>query len=112
MQILINFVVYALATIGLTKIIVDSSIFSPIRDFVRKYGHPKLYKLVTCYQCAGTWVGAFCGALVLSLKINWILAAAFAGSYLAILGHMVVTYIEFRTVYDGLEVDDGDPVKE
>ena len=46
--------------IGITHIIVLSSIFEPIRNFLSQ-NIPPLGKLISCTMCTGFWVGVFFG---------------------------------------------------
>jgi len=55
-------VFFALGLVGLTHIIVDSTIMSKWRKYVKDNDIPflfgyKLYDMVSCHQCAGFWVG-------------------------------------------------------
>lgn len=68
---------FAIGLVGLTHIIVDSKFFAPIRDLARQseiklpFGH-SLYDLLSCYQCAGTWVGILLSWTALPfLPIQW-----------------------------------------
>ena len=47
---------------GITQIIVDTEIFSGIRNFFRTYKLTFwIYSLLSCIICTGTWVGFFMG---------------------------------------------------
>jgi hypothetical protein len=64
---MVDFLLFALATIGLTHIIADpASIAVPFRNFTAKW-LPTLDSLLGCYQCCGFWVGMFCGFWFLGL---------------------------------------------
>jgi hypothetical protein len=56
---------FCLATIGMTHIIVDGSILQGFRDFMQKALPEKLYEVFTCYQCLGFWCGLFVGYFIL-----------------------------------------------
>lgn len=46
-----------------TNILVNGSIFDPIRVYVQVM-YPTLGKLLTCMQCSGFWVGILLGLLI------------------------------------------------
>lgn len=53
-------------TYGITNILVNSSLFEPVRNYISsKVDSSKLvlyfYRLITCMMCLGFWVGAFVG---------------------------------------------------
>ena len=55
-----------LLTYGITNILVFSSLFEPVRNYIStKVDCSKLvlylYRLMTCMMCLGFWVGAFVG---------------------------------------------------
>jgi len=84
---------FCFAVIGMTHIIVDSTLFEPVRTYLQGC-IPWLGKLVGCYQCCGFWCGAFLGLTVLSWNPFVIFAAGCAGSFLATLGANYLTYLE------------------
>jgi hypothetical protein len=107
---------FIFAVIGMTHIIVDSELFEGFRDFVQRKASPVCYegtpwfwgkfaKIVTCYQCCGTWCGFFCGFLFsphFSENIFWniliILCSGFAGSFLAQWGAIYLEKLQAQTV--------------
>lgn len=92
-------VVFALATVGLTNMIVDpATIMQPLRDLVDKIGVPWLSKLVSCYQCSGTWVGFLCGYLIVSDRPEIVFACGMAGSYLATMSATYANYLEAKSI--------------
>jgi hypothetical protein len=92
---------FSLAVIGLTNIIVDpAAIMQPTRDFIEKRCHPWINKLVSCYQCSGTWVGFFCGYVILSHDLLIVFLSGMAGSFLATFAATLLTYIEARSIVD------------
>lgn len=86
-------ILWALATIGLTLIVVESELTRFLRNWI---GKP-----FTCYRCFGFWSGIICWLLI---KPWWIepvwerflfgLAVGFAGSYLSVLGKIVLDWLE------------------
>jgi hypothetical protein len=95
---------FCLAVIGLTNIIVDpATIMQPLRDFIEKRCHPWINKLVSCYQCSGTWVGFFCGYLILSKDPFIVFLSGMAGSFLATFSAIFLTYLEARSIVDANE---------
>ena len=95
----VRLALFALATVGLTNMIVDpAAIFQPLRDAVDKHGHPWLRKLVSCYQCSGTWVGFICGYLVVGKEPSTVFLCGMAGSYLATISATYTNYLEARSI--------------
>jgi hypothetical protein len=56
--------VLLIALIGwsLTNLLVNGSIFDPLRNYLL-IKSPAIAKLLTCMQCSGFWVGVFIGIL-------------------------------------------------
>ena len=73
---------FVLSVIGMTNIIVDSTLFAPIRDSVGSVCK-KCHSLITCHQCTGFWCGMLCGWIVISHDVFWVLLSGCAGSFLA-----------------------------
>ena len=114
-----EFLLFVLAVIGLTHIMVDSSFMDPFRVWAREHFpekvlwlHPR--EMVDCYQCMGTWCGWFLGLLFSFLMLNtsWIVAllvtffCGFAGSFLASVGANVIMWLQANSVIDVKKGDD------
>lgn len=92
-------IVFALATVGLTNIIVDpATIMQPVRDFIDRRMPSFVSKLVSCYQCSGTWVGFLCGYLIVSKEPEVVFLCGMAGSYLATMSATYSNYLEARSI--------------
>ena len=100
-----KFLLFAVATIGLTHIIVDSSIFEPVRSWLKEKLPPKVYSVFECYQCAGTWCGFLMGCFLISHNIFVVLACGFAGSFLSVLGANYLNYLDAKS-YISISDDD------
>jgi len=94
---LINFIIFALGTIGLTNIVVEGKIMEWPRKKLKIILPSSIYYLLTCHQCAGVWCGGFCAWAVLTTDWWMIAVAAFAGSFLAQFAVIVEEYITFAT---------------
>jgi hypothetical protein len=61
----LEFIILTLLSFGITNILVNGSIFKPIRDWVGSKADnwftQKIFQLISCMMCMGFWVGAFCG---------------------------------------------------
>ena len=87
---------FALASIGLCHLLVDSALMAPVKDYLGARGWKRLVWMFNCYQCAGFWSGLAAG-LVLLLG-QWVpylhlllygLAASFLGPLAAVfLGYL------------------------
>ena len=94
-----NLILFILSVIGFTHIIVDpATIMKPFRDFASKYCFNFLNKLLSCYQCCGTWVGFICGFILISNNIFVVFMCGMAGSFLATWGATYLNYLEARTI--------------
>jgi hypothetical protein len=85
---MITLMFFALATIGLTNILVHGRIFDLIKIFGRSVREWMQYKewskqLFECYECTGFWAGLICGYLIISSSWWLILASGFAGSVIS-----------------------------
>lgn len=86
-----NMLLFCIASVGLTHIIVDSSLFLPIREWLKKnYSEeqPKtvgsaIRKIITCYQCCGVWCGWLVGAILFWGDWPVVICAGFACSFLS-----------------------------
>ena len=76
---MVDFLIFCMATVGLTAILVDGKIFAPFRErlekrvleqeerqqangrIIRRSWSGFLLGIITCYQCCGFWSGLFCG---------------------------------------------------
>jgi len=79
---------FALATIGLTNILVHGRIFDLIKVFgfsVREWMHNWDWskQLFECYECTGFWAGMICGYLIISDHFGLVLTSGFAGSVIS-----------------------------
>jgi len=79
---------FMLATIGLTNILVHGRIFDLIKVFkfsVREWMHKWNWskQIFECYECTGFWSGLICGYLIVSDSCGLILTCGFAGSVIS-----------------------------
>ena len=103
-----SLILFALSVVGMTHIIVDGSIFQPVRDFIQKILPERICQLFTCYQCCGTWCGFLAGAILISLNPWVILLCGCAGSFLAMWSATYLNYLEARTIINLGDDDDED----
>jgi hypothetical protein len=96
-----SFLLFALSVIGMTNIIVDPAyIMQPARDFIEKRCHPWVNKLVSCYQCSGTWVGFLFGYILIGKDPLVVFSCGMAGSFLATLSATYMNYLEAKSVVE------------
>lgn len=94
-----SFLLFCLSVVGLTNIIVDpATIMQPIRNFIEKRMPKWVDKLVSCYQCSGTWVGFLCGYVLLSHKPEIVFLCGMAGSFLATFSATYLNYLEAKSI--------------
>lgn len=103
---------FAFAVIGMTHIIVDpATIMQPVRDSIAAKAEGGkfwswLNKLLSCYQCCGTWVGFIVGAILISWNPLVIFVCGVAGSFLATWGATYLNYLEASSIIS-LDREDG-----
>lgn len=69
-----DLLIFILATLGMTNIIVFGSIFEKPRNWVDKvFPYSMLNKLLNCTTCIGFWSGIFL-SLVFPFGIHWFIA--------------------------------------
>jgi hypothetical protein len=88
--------IFIIGVIGITHIIVESKLLKPVREWI-KPRFPKLYELLTCYQCSGFWVGLICGIPYYTLcwqLIFWLFLFGGMGSILSVIAATVLDRIQ------------------
>lgn len=109
------FLLFCLAAIGLTHIVVDSHIVWKLKHWLwyapdadgRLVLRPDLTKLQkelhfmgNCYQCSGFWAGLFLGVVLNGFDVRWWwwpavwIGHAFTGSYLSMVGAALINYLD------------------
>lgn len=103
---LANVIIFILASIGMTHIIVDGTIFDGVRGWLKKKLSEKVYSLFECYQCAGFWCGMVAGYFTIAIfmpfwtQVFITFFCGCAGSYLSALAAIHMNALEARTVID------------
>jgi uncharacterized membrane protein YfcA len=87
-------VLFILASIGMTHIIIDGSIFSSLRYWIKNNLPEKIAKLFECYMCLGFWCGMIIGAGIVSQNPVQIFACGCAGSLLSQLTAIILNLLE------------------
>lgn len=86
---------FVLGTIGASFILVDSTLFAPIRSKLEKYEY--LYSMVTCYQCNSFWLGMLFGFFLISSNLFSVFACGCAASFLSIFAAAFINVFESFT---------------
>jgi len=95
-----DLILFLLAAIGLTHIIVDAKITEPIRNLATKYLPEKISYMFSCYTCAGVWTSAFLGWVTYGNSLYKIILCAFAGSVLSNFMAIFLNFLEAKTIID------------
>jgi hypothetical protein len=97
-----NFILFALAVIGMTNIVVQGKIMDilKIRPLLKKILPESIYTFFECYECCGFWCGMVLGAMLVSFNPFQILAYGFSGSILASFYEEIVYLIRSKTEYE------------
>jgi len=86
---------FCLAVIGMTHILVDSKIMEPVDDWAKTRLPGTIHHaLFECFQCSGFWCGIVLGVLIVSHDPRVLFACGCAGSFLADLSESVFKYLE------------------
>lgn len=86
---MVELILFALASVGMTNIIVESKIFQPVRWLLSVILPSSVYEVVECHQCCGTWCGFLCGYVLISSNWLIVILCGCAGSLLASLTYNV-----------------------
>lgn len=99
---LIDFILFFMATVGMSHIVVDGSIFEGFRSWIKsnseKYKVPYLGTVFECYMCSGTWCGFLMGYIWISDDILKIFACGCAGGFISNFAAILINYFESLTI--------------
>ena len=93
---------FAFATIGLTNVIVESTIGEYIRELWKKNMPEFFADAIECNQCVGWWSGLLFSILFLELSLGFIpimFGCAFAGSFLSSFEKVLRNYLVEHYLY-------------
>lgn len=124
---MVMFLLFCLASVGLTAILVDGKIFQPLRNGLhafhavseekRSQGKFPFFRLpidmihgvMTCHQCCGFWCGLVCSCIILydknfemvvrDLELLVVLCGGFAGSILSLLYLRIDEFLFAKTMF-------------
>jgi len=94
-----SLLLFVLAVIGLTNILVDSRLFEPVRCWLQKILPTKVYEVLECHQCTGFWTGMICGLILLSFNPFIVFACGCAGSFLSAFAYILMELIISKTEF-------------
>jgi hypothetical protein len=98
---MLEFLIFILATIGLTFIITQFYIFEYIRNFIAK--HSKFFgKLFNCPACMGMWCGMFIKFLLLIYNHELIILSLIIIPIYGFIGSFIcyITYLLIKPLMD------------
>lgn len=88
-----SLIIFILASLGMTNIIVRENIFAKIREFIdKKLPYSMLNKIMTCLTCCGFWVGIILTLLFPSLGINWLIGGCISSICNKIVGLLLYKF--------------------
>lgn len=110
---MVTLILFALATIGLTNIIVHGKILdvSGVRPWVKSKLHPDVFQLFECYECTGFWAGVLMGLLLVSWNPLVFVPCGFAGSVLGQFYSELVYLIRSKTDFVVEDEDEQQPTE-
>lgn len=97
---MVNLILFLLGVVGMTMIIVDSSIMAPVRDLLQKILSEKVYKLFECYQCMGFWTGITGGLILMGSDGLVVFMCGCAGSAASSFWATYLNYLEAQSFID------------
>jgi hypothetical protein len=106
-----SLLLFVLAVIGMTNILVDSRLFEPVRCWLQKVLPTKVYEVLECHQCTGFWTGMICGLILLSFNPFIVFACGCAGSFVSAFAYILMEFILSKTEFS-LEVPAEEPKEE
>lgn len=108
-------ILFALATIGLTNLVVHGKIFElvGIKPFLRRHMSADWFSLFECYECTGFWAGLICGSLIVVNLDDWylVLACGWAGSVLAQTYNVFIFWLNSKVEFE-IGDEDGSSTSE
>lgn len=105
---MVTLLLFLLATIGLSNIIVHGKIMDVIglRPWLKKTVSDDWYQLFECYECTGFWAGLLMGFLLVSYNPLIFIPCGFAGSVVAQFYSELVYLIRAKTDFVVEEEDE------
>jgi hypothetical protein len=89
---------FIFASIGMTHIIIDGSIFESLRIWIKTNLPQKIAQLFQCYMCLGFWCGVFIGINLFREGLPFYFACGCAGSILSQFTAIVFNALEAATI--------------
>ncbi len=88
-------ILFILAVIGMTQIVVNSEIMEPVDCWAANHLPAKVHHgLFECYQCSGFWCGVVLGLALVGVNPFIVFACGCAGSFLADFSESCFKYME------------------
>jgi len=97
---MLTFLLFILAGVGITNLVVNATILDNPRDFIIKHS-PFLGKLITCMMCSGFWIGFLIGPFF-NIGLLW------AGPAISLLSYsfgILIEWMEISMAVNALELD-------
>jgi Na+/H+ antiporter NhaD/arsenite permease-like protein len=91
-----NILLFLLACVGLTHILIDGSIFNWLRLWIMNRNIAWLSELWGCYLCLGAWTGALLSLLYNPLDLPWYVSfflCGFASAFVSVLGAALLIFL-------------------
>jgi hypothetical protein len=92
---MVEFLIFIIASAGLTHILVDSEIMEPIRVRLELFLPSKIYRVFECHQCTGFWAGILVG--ILTFWTLWpveLFLCGLMGSYIGLFSSAVIVGLD------------------
>jgi hypothetical protein len=105
---MVTLLLFLLATIGLSNIIVHGKILDVIglRPWLKAHMSENWFQLFECYECTGFWSGMFMGLLLVSWNPLIFIPCGFAGSVVSQFYSELVYLIRAKTDFVVEEEDE------
>ena len=100
----INFLLFILAGVGITNLVVNATILDYPRDFVTKNSE-FLEKLLSCMMCSGFWVGVILSIFTPEINI------VYGGAIISLLSYSaggLLDYLDIAIAAESKKLEDED----
>jgi hypothetical protein len=106
-MIMVNLILFLLAAVGLTNILIYGSILDNAREWVLARVPDKVGEVLSCYQCTGFWSGLLTGYVLLTHDFFGTLMCGFAGSFTSHFAAVLVEYLEANSMVSVPHSEEG-----
>jgi hypothetical protein len=99
-------ILFLISAFGLSMIVIDSSLFEPVRNFLKGIMVAKAYELFECYLCFGVWAGWMIAPVFIELDgVSHLICLGFAAGAFSFVSHKIVKLIHVTEIFIKEKID-------